>query len=172
VLNYSGILFSFLGVVVFVVDKNGSFAYSPQGIALIFLAVFAAVGYNLTLSKLVVNYNPVYIVNVQNIIGAILFLPMFMAMEIKPVMEMDITLKMLLPVLWLAIFASCGAFILFGFAVKRIGLLKANVFTNCVPVFTAVFAFLLLGDKLTVQNFIGMLIVIAGLFMSQHKGKL
>ena len=170
-LNYSGILLSFLGVVVFVVDKNGSFAYSPQGIALIFLAVFAAVGYNLTLSKLVVNYNPVYIVNVQNIIGAILFLPMFMAMEIKPVMEMNITLKMLLPVLWLAIFASCGAFILFGFAVKRIGLLKANVFTNCVPVFTAVFAFLLLGDKLTVQNFIGMLIVIAGLFMSQHKGK-
>jgi drug/metabolite transporter (DMT)-like permease len=170
-LNYSGILLSFLGVVVFVVNKNGMFAYSPQGIALIFLAVFAAVGYNLTLSKLVNNYNPVYIVNVQNIIGAILFLPMFMAMEIKPIMEMDITFKMLLPVLLLALFASCGAFILFAFSVKYLGILRANVFTNCIPIFTALFAFMLLGDMLTVQNFIGMLIVIAGLFMSQHKGK-
>ena len=36
-------------------------------------AVFSAVGYNLTLSRLVGSYTPVYIVNVQNIIGAILF---------------------------------------------------------------------------------------------------
>jgi drug/metabolite transporter (DMT)-like permease len=170
-LNYSGILLSFLGVVVFVVNKNGTFAYSPQGIALIFLAVFAAVGYNLTLSKLVNNYNPVYIVNVQNIIGAVLFIPMFMAMEVKPLMAIDITFKMLLPVLLLALFASCGAFILFAFAVRHLGLLRANVFSNCIPIFTAIFAFMLLGDMLTVQNFIGMFIVIAGLFMSQHKGK-
>jgi drug/metabolite transporter (DMT)-like permease len=170
-LNYSGIFLSFLGVVVFVINKNGTLAYSPQGIALIFLAVFSAVGYNLTLSKLVNDYNPVYIVNIQNIIGAVLFLPLFMAMEIKPIMEIDITFKMLLPVLLLALFASCGAFILFAFSVRHLGIIKANVFTNCIPVLTALFAFMLLGDKLTVQNFIGMIIVILGLFMSQHKGK-
>jgi drug/metabolite transporter (DMT)-like permease len=170
-LNYSGILLSFLGVIVFVVNKNGSFDYSPQGIALLFLAVFAAVGYNLTLSKLVNDYNPVYIVNVQNIIGVVLFLPLFMTMEIKPIMEMDITIKMLLPVLLLAVFASCGAFILFAFSVRYLGIIKANVFTNCIPIFTAFFAFMLLGDKLTIQNFIGMVVVILGLFMSQYKRK-
>jgi drug/metabolite transporter (DMT)-like permease len=171
-LNYSGIFLSFLGIVIFVVNKSGVFAYSPQGIALLFLAVFAAVGYNLTLSKLVNDYNPVYIVNVQNIIGAILFLPLFMTMEIKPLIETDITIKMLQPVLLLALFASCGAFILFAFSVRYLGIIKANVFTNCIPVFTAIFAFILLGDKLTVQNFIGMFVVILGLFMSQRKGKL
>ena len=170
-LNYSGIFLSFLGVVIFVINKNGMFAYSPQGIALIFAAVFSAVGYNLTLSKLVNNYNPVYIVNVQNIIGAVLFLPMFITMELKPIMEINITLKMLLPVLLLAVFASCGAFILFAFAVRHLGILKANVFTNSIPIFTALFAFMLLGDKLTAQNFIGMFVVILGLFMSQRKSK-
>jgi drug/metabolite transporter (DMT)-like permease len=171
-LNYTGILLSFLGVVVFVVNKNGAFAYSPQGIVLVFVAVFSAVGYNLILSKLINDYNPVYIVNVQNIIGTVLFLPLFIAMEIKPVMEIDITVKMLLPILLLALFASCGAFILFAFSVRHLGIIKANVFTNCVPIFTAFFAFMLLGDKLTIQNFIGMVVVILGLFMSQRKGKL
>jgi len=170
-LNYLGIILSFLGVVVFVVNKNGSFAYSPQGIALIFLAVFSAVGYNLILSKLVNDYNPVYIVNIQNIIGIVLFLPLFMTFEIKPVMELDITFKMLLPVLLLALFASCGAFILFAYSVRYLGIVKANVFTNCVPVLTAIFAFMLLGDMLTVQNLIGMFVVILGLFMSQYRGK-
>ena len=170
-LNYSGILLSFLGVVVFVMNKSGMLAYNPQGIALIFLAVFAAVGYNLTLSKLINNYNPVYIVNVQNIIGAVLFLPLFVTMEIKPMMETDITLEMLLPVLLLALFASCGAFVLFAFSVRYLGIVKANVFTNCIPVLTAIFAFMLLGDKLTVQNLTGMIVVILGLFMSQYKSK-
>jgi drug/metabolite transporter (DMT)-like permease len=170
-LNYSGIFLSFLGIVVFVVNKNGAFAYSPQGVALIFLAVFSAVGYNLILSKLVNDYNPVSIVNMQNIIGIALFLPLFMTFEVKPVMELNVTFKMLLPVLLLALFASCGAFILFAYSVRHLGIIKANVFTNCIPVLTAIFAFILLGDKLTVQNFIGMFIVILGLFMSQYKSK-
>jgi drug/metabolite transporter (DMT)-like permease len=50
------------------------------------------------------------------------------------------------------------------------GITKANVFSNCIPVFTAFFSFILMGDELTVQNIAGMVIVIAGLFMSQMNG--
>jgi len=51
------------------------------------------------------------------------------------------------------------------------GITRANVFTNCIPIFTAVFSFILLGERLSVQNIIGMTIVIAGLFMSQMNGR-
>ena len=51
------------------------------------------------------------------------------------------------------------------------GISKANVFTNCIPILTALFSFILLSDKLTFQNIIGMVIVIAGLFMSQMDGR-
>jgi drug/metabolite transporter (DMT)-like permease len=50
------------------------------------------------------------------------------------------------------------------------GITKANVFSNSIPVFTALFSFILLGDKLTFQNVAGMAIVIAGLLMSQLNG--
>jgi drug/metabolite transporter (DMT)-like permease len=50
------------------------------------------------------------------------------------------------------------------------GITKANVFSNCIPVFTALFSFVLMGEKLSVQNLVGMTIVIAGLFLSQLDG--
>ena len=54
--------------------------------------------------------------------------------------------------------------------VQKMGITKANVFSNCIPVFTAIFSFIILGEKLTIQNIIGMAIVIAGLIMSQMNG--
>ncbi len=75
------------------------------------------------------------------------------------------------PIIELSIFASCGAFILFAWSVKNIGITRANVFSNCIPVFTALFSFILMGEKLTFQNLTGMVIVIAGLFMSQMNGR-
>ena len=171
-LNYSGIFLSFIGVVIFVMNKEGGFSYNPKGIALIFVAVFAAVGYNLTLSKLVDNYSPIYIVNVQNILGAIFFLPLFLTMELKPFLDVSLNIRMFIPIVLLAAFASCGAFILFAFSVRMLGLMKANVFTNSIPLFTAFFSYLLLGDKLTFLNYIGMIVVIAGLYMSQLRGRI
>ncbi len=171
-LNYAGIVLSFIGVVIFVLNKDGSLSYSPKGIALIFVAVFSAVGYNLTLSRLVEHYSPIYIVNVQNVIGGVLFLPLFLTMEIKPFLEVTLNFKMFIPVILLAAFASCAAFILFAFSVRILGLMKANVFTNSIPLFTAFFSFLLFGDLLTVQNLIGMVIVISGLYMSQIRRKI
>ena len=71
------------------------------------------------------------------------------------------------PIIELSIFASCGAFILFAYSVRNMGITRANGFSNIIPVFTALFSFVLMGEKLTIQNVIGMSIVIAGLFMSQ-----
>jgi drug/metabolite transporter (DMT)-like permease len=170
-INYAGIILSFVGVIVFILNKDGGISYNLKGLGLIFFAVFSAVGYNLTLSKLVGSYSPVYIVNVQNLIGAVLFLPLFLIMDFNQFINTPLNIKTFVPVLELAAFASCAAFILFAFAVRNIGITRANVFTNCIPVFTALFSFILLNEKLTVQNLLGMVIVITGLFMSQMNGR-
>jgi drug/metabolite transporter (DMT)-like permease len=52
------------------------------------------------------------------------------------------------------------------------GITKANVFSNMIPVLTALFSFVLLGEKLTFQNIAGMCIVIAGIFLSQMDGNI
>jgi drug/metabolite transporter (DMT)-like permease len=170
-INYAGIIISFIGILVFILKKDGSLSFNIKGLAFLCLAVVAAAGYNLTLSRLVSSYSPVYIVNVQNIIGAILFLPLFIILDFRNFLDTPHTFESLKPILGLAVFASCGAFILFAYSVKNIGISKAIFFTYCIPVLTAVFSFLLMGDKLNLQNIIGMIIVIAGLILSQLNGK-
>jgi len=170
-INYAGIILSFVGVLVFIINGNGTISFNIKGLGLIMFAVLSAVGYNLTLSRLVETYSPVYIVNVQNIIGATLFLPVFLIFDFKHFINTPLTFNMFKPIIELALFASCGAFVLFAWSVKNIGITKANVFSNCIPVFTAFFSFILLGEKLTIQNIIGMAIVLFGLFMSQVNGR-
>ena len=171
VINYAGIILSFIGVLVFILNSDGTISFNIKGLALLLLAVLSAVGYNLTLSRLVGTYTPVYIVNVQNVIGAVLFLPLFLILDLRHFIETPFTFELFKPIIELAVFASCGAFILFAYSVKNMGITKANVFSNCIPVFTALFSFILLGEKLTFQNIAGMAIVIIGLFLSQMNGK-
>jgi len=169
-INYAGIITSFIGVIVFILNSDGSISFNIKGLGLLLLAVLSAVGYNLTLSRLVGTYTPVYIVNVQNLIGAVLFLPLFLILDFKHFISIPLTFDMFKPIIELSIFASCGAFILFAWSVRNMGITKANVFSNCIPVFTALFSFILIGEKLTVQNIVGMAIVIGGLLMSQMNG--
>jgi drug/metabolite transporter (DMT)-like permease len=170
-INYTGIILSFLGVIVFILNRDGSLNFNIRGLGFLFLAVFSAVGYNLTLSRLIQTYSPVFIVCIQNIIGAVLFLPLFLILDFHNFINTPFTFTIFKPIIELAVFASCGAFILFAYSVKRIGITKANIFTNSIPIFTAIFSFMLLSEKLTIQNIIGMLIVIAGIFMSQLNGR-
>jgi drug/metabolite transporter (DMT)-like permease len=171
IINYAGIIVSFLGIIVFVLNKDGALTFNIKGLSLLMLAVFSASGYNLTLSRLVGKYEPVLIVTVQNTIGAILFLPVFLIFDFKHFIETPFSIISLTPVIELSVFASCGAFILFAYSVRNMGITRANVFTNFIPIFTAFLSFLILDDKLTIQNIIGMSIVIAGLIMSQMNGR-
>jgi drug/metabolite transporter (DMT)-like permease len=166
-INYAGIMLSFVGIIVFILNRDGSLSFNVKGLALLSFAVVSAVGYNLTLSRLVGHYSPVYIVNVQNVLGSLFFLPVFLIFDLRPFINASHSFESLKPIIELAVFASCGAFILYAFSVRNLGITRANVFTNCIPIFTAFFSYLLMGEKLTLQNITGMAIVVTGLFLSQ-----
>jgi drug/metabolite transporter (DMT)-like permease len=169
--NYAGIILSFIGVLIFMINKNGSLSFNINGLLLLSLAVLSAVGYNLTLSRLVAFYSPVFIVFVQNVIGSALFIPVFLITDLDHLINTPFSLKHFLPIIELSIFASCGAFILFAYSIKKMGITRANVFSNCIPLFTALFSFILLGEKVTLQNIAGIAVVITGLFLSQINGQ-
>jgi drug/metabolite transporter (DMT)-like permease len=69
--------------------------------------------------------------------------------------------------LLLAFFASSLAFVFFTISSREIGISKTNLFTNLIPVFTAIFSFFMLGEMFEMRKVTGMLIVIGGVLMSQ-----
>lgn len=166
-INYAGVILSFIGVLIFITNSSGSIAMSLKGLGLMLMAVSAAVGYNMMLHKLATKYSPIYIVNVQNVIGVVLFLPLFLIFDLHKLNDTGIVAGSFTAIILLAVFASSGAFVLFAYSVRHLGISRANIFSNLIPVFTAVIAFFMVGDQITFRNIVGMTVVIAGLFLSQ-----
>ncbi len=168
-LNYAGSVISFTGVLFIILRKDLSIAASPTGVLFLCFAVFSAVVYTILLRKISFKYRPVFIITIQNLFGTILFLPLFLITDLKIIKQIPFSTAAILPVLELAIFASSFAFIFYAYGIKKIGAGKASIFTNTIPIFTAVFSIFILGDILTMQIVVGILIVITGLFLSQIK---
>jgi len=170
-LNLAGITISFTGVMILIFEKNFSLAAPIEGIALMFMAVFATMGYAIVLKKIPANYNTVTIITYQNIVGTILFLPFFILFDWQHVAHTLITTEAVIAVLQLSVFASSLAFIFFTYGMRKIGISKANVFVNMIPVFTAFFAWWILDEEIDLQKLVGIAIVIGGVFISQFKLK-
>ncbi|MDP3912466.1 MAG: DMT family transporter [Bacteroidota bacterium] len=169
--NLYGLVITFMGVSLVVLDSSFNFTASPLGISLEFLAVLGAIGYASVLKGLSHRYNTFTIITYQNMIGVLLFLPFWLGFEMKDFTQVPFHAKAFWAIVKLAIFASTFAFILFTYSVRNMGINKSNIFINIIPVFVAVFAYIILGDELNFHQMIGIAIVISGLFLAQINWK-
>lgn len=166
-LNIIGIFISFTGVLIVIIKRDFSFGANTLGIILMLLAVFCAVGYTLLVKKLMNRYNAYSLTTYQNLLGILFFLPLVAVFEFKSTMHAVLTVKAAVSLVCLAIFGSSIAFILYNYSVKNLGASKANIFTNIIPVLTAVFSYFILNETMTFQKITGIAIVLAGLLLSQ-----
>lgn len=166
-LNIFGIMISFFGVLLIIVKTDLTLAISPSSLLLLFMAVLFAVTYTLVLVRLAKHYNVITIITYLNCISAIYFIPVFFTLGYSDFIETQLTTELVLLVLGLAVFASSLAFILYTEALKVLGPSRINVFSNIIPVVTAIFAYYFLKEVINVRMMFGIGIVIGGLLLSQ-----
>jgi drug/metabolite transporter (DMT)-like permease len=171
IMNLIGLFVSFLGVSIVVMNPDLSFSASPKGVILEFCAVIAAVAYSSVLRKLAFRYNTFTIIAFQNLIGIVLFLPFWLVFEFRGFMATPFHPQAFRAIILLSFFASTLAFILFTYSIRHLGINRSNTFVNLIPVFVAVIAFFVLGDRITIQKIVGISVVIAGLFLAQIRNR-
>jgi drug/metabolite transporter (DMT)-like permease len=170
--NYIGFGISFIGVILVIMADKENMHATFKGLVFMLLAVFAAVGYGLIVKRIAAKYNSLTIVSVQNFIGAIYFIPLYFIFEHKETINTNWTFNMLINMLYLAIFASTFAYLGFIQGLRKLGVSKATVFTNFIPVFTAIFAYFILKDSISGLKFSGIALVVGGLILSQTNKRL
>ena len=166
-LNLIGLIISFTGLLVIILNDKFQLLANPLGIALLFLAVFSAVFYVVALKKLTQQYNPVTIITWQNMLGSLFFLPFFLFIDGPSFVTIRPGILPIVSLLMLGIFASSVAYVLYTYVVKYLGVIKSSLYTNLIPVFTVVFSFYLLGEQFTARKIIGMTVVIIGVVLSE-----
>ena len=165
--NVAGLFLSFFGVLIMVMDHHFSLTASPTGLLLLGFAVLSAVGYGMVIKQISGKYSSLTIVNLQNMFGILFFLPVFFLSEFKSFANARPGADTLWALLGLAVLCSTVAFILMTVAIREIGVSRFNAYTNTIPAFTAVFAWLILGEAMDSRKLIGMTIVLGGLYLSQ-----
>lgn len=169
-MSFAGILVSVVGVCI-VIFHNGfkHIEANPYGVLLMMVAVLSTFGYSVCVGKLTSKYNVLTIITYQNTLGALYFVPLFLIFELDSFMQVGVTASSAVPILKLGIFASTFAFLLYTYAIKYMGISRACSFTNAIPVLTAILAYYMLGERLTVVKMVGILVVVLGLFVSQYQ---
>lgn len=171
--NRLGVVVSVAGIAVMLLPEMGNARFSWLGIALAFGAVFASVCYSFFLRRISDRYNPVFIVACQNAFGTLYLLP-FVCFGFRNSKTAEIFISALADptvvcnILMLTIFCSALAFVFYVQAMQRIGLAKANTFTNLIPVVTAAAAYFLLDEIFPSYKIIGTIVVLVGICCVQY----
>jgi drug/metabolite transporter (DMT)-like permease len=166
-LNITGFVVSFAGVIIMVLDFEFRFSASPKGVALLFFAVVSALINIIFLKKLAIKYSSGTIIKVQNILGALFFLPLFLLFDFDHFLNVQPTAELIGALLKLSVFASTLAFMFYTIGVREIGVAKTSVFSNLIPVMTAIFSYFILREYIDLNKILGIIIVITGLLLSQ-----
>lgn len=170
--NFAGILVSFVGVLFVLTGRDFVLIAPIKGIILMFLAVISAIIYSAIIVYLAKHYKPITIVWIQSVAGAIFFLPLFTIFDLEETMMVNWSWEVLAPIIKLGIFPSALSFILFNRAIREIGMTIPNIYTNFIPVFTAILSFIILKEDMPPGKIIGIFIVLTGLWISQRKANL
>lgn len=179
--NIIGILVSTAGV--FALTLAGSTNYSIGsywGILLAFGAVSAAVVDSIMMRKAPLRYSALSFVFYTQVVSLIFFIPLWlwkeggMIYDLRfQILDLNFYTHELMVALgcvaYLTVFASVIAFILFCFALRKVGVTQANAFNNIRPVFTALWMILFFGEHLPLAKWIGIVLIIVGLFVCQRK---
>jgi len=180
--NIIGILISTAGV--FALSLVGSSDYSIGsywGVLLAFAAVSAAVVDSIMMRKVPAHYSSLSFIFYAQLISLCFFLPIWyfregpealQALDWSQLSTFHSPLSTaLICTAYLTLFASVIAFILFCFALRRVGVTRANAFNNIRPAFTALWMFLFFHEMLPWGKWMGMALIILGLFICQKREK-
>ncbi len=166
---FIGLVVSFAGVALIVMVDRRAPDFSLLGVGLLFVAVVSAVMFSVFSRKIPARYSAVTIVKYQSLLGAVFLLPLFLILEVRETVTVPFRPELWGHLLYLAVFPSTLAFIFLNHGIRTLGANKANATINSVPVFTAVFAFFVLGEQFPPVKIAGILVAILGVSLAQYR---
>lgn len=136
------------------------------GILMLIVAGVAWAFYNFLTKKVVNKYPPITLLFYQTLFGAIFMLPLSLFEHAK---WMEPTTMSFLMMLFLGVFCSVIAYLLYNLGLKALSPSAVISMLNLVPIFGVMFSFLLLGEAITLRMVIGGAIIILGVMLSVRR---
>jgi len=171
IVNFLGIVISVVGVFFTMLNKQFEFTASLLGVSLVFIAVFSAIAYTLIIRHIAKDYSALSIITYQNLLGIPFFISAFFIFDYSSFNFFAISSDLWIVLLLLGVFPSSFSYMFYTYSVKVIGVSRTSVFTNLIPIITAIASFILFNEEVTWVKILGISIVILGLYIAQNAKK-
>ncbi len=166
---FLGTLISVIGVFLLSLTEDGRMSFNLKGLLLLCVAMLAASGYSVMLSRLLKKYSPITVTTYQNLIAIPFYLPFVLIFDLRHWGKLAWNGSTITSLVCLALLCSAGAYMLYSYSVKQLTVTKACIFTNLIPIVTLLVASAIGQETFTQVKFWGILVIIAGVTLSQMK---
>ena len=162
-----GILMACIGVLVLTVSSSRENSSLIGNLMLVFNGFLWAL-YNYLTGRISRNCDNFSVTYLQILIGTVCFIPMLF---LESFTIGTITLTSVLAVLYLAVCCSLAALLLYNYGLRNTDPATTAALMNLMPVAGVVLSALILKETITIRHILGGVIIIVGVFVSEHKGR-
>ena len=162
-----GTVISVVGVLMLTMSTSGHIDFNLKGTMLLGVAVLAASGYSVQLTRLLKKYTPATVTTWQNFIAIPMFLPFVLIFDVRHWGALTWDASAVLSLVCLALLCSAGAYMLYSYSVKQLTVSKTCIFTNLIPIVTLLVAAAIGQEVFTQTKFWGIVIIVVGVTFSQ-----
>lgn len=164
-----GTLIALVGMAVVVMNGQFVLQLSPKGDLLAFTACMCWVVYSLLMMNVSKRYSSVFTTRKVFFYGLVSIIPYFIAYPRMPSLSVLAQPDVLFNLLFLSIVASTLCFLLWNWALSRIGVVETTNYVYLNPLATIVFAWWLIDEPVTAWLLLGTALLLWGLYLVNKK---
>lgn len=163
-----GSLLALIGVGCVIFNSSFMVKVNPLGDFLALAAALSFAVYSIVLRKLNAQYSALFISRKMFFYGIVTALP-FLAFE-PEICDPRVLLRpeVMGNMLFLGLFASMIAYVIWAQAVKRLGAVRASNYLYVQPVVTLIASYFLLGENISMVGYTGCALILAGLWVADR----
>ncbi len=168
-IQIAGLIIAAVGAVVVVLNGQFVLHLSPLGDTLAFSACLCWAFYSLLMVPATKRYSTLFITRKVFFYGLLSMIPYWMFYPDMPSLSVVLRPAILWNLLFLGCVASMLCFVAWNWAIKRLGAVVATNYVYFNPVVTAIFAWLVLDEQITIFYIIGTILILVGMFLVLKK---
>ena len=166
-----GSLIAFLGVGCVIFNSSFVLDVKPLGDLLSLSAAVCWSVYSLVLRKLSAFYTVMFISRKTFFYGMVTAIPFLIAIPEHTPLDVYLQFDVWSNFLFLGVFCSMIAFIIWAFTVKGLGAIKANNYLYVQPIITLIASALLLSEKVSIVGYVGCSLILLGVWISDRMSR-
>jgi len=167
--GWLGIVISFIGFYFIITKQVGTFHFSWEelrGDLMILIGNLFWAIYTVFSKPFLEKISPLKWTSITLAVGTVFYLP-FAALDIVRIQWSEISFQAWAALIYSGLFAIAICYVIWYASVRRVGNSKTAIYGYLSPIFTILFAYLLISERITLLQIGGALIILAGVYLTR-----